>query len=342
MRAAIVGITGYTGIELLRLIMQHPILEVGTLHSYSYNGEEISEVFPHFDSLISTEITPFDAEKIMAENEIVFFATPSGISKDLVTPFVEKGFPVIDLSGDLRLEAGDYEQWYQKKAAASEILKQAHYAFPEFTPPNKKQLISNPGCYATTAILGLVPLIKNQAIALDSIIIDGKSGLTGAGKALSETSHFVNVNENMKLYKLNQHQHIPEIIQFLRRWEDTLDTIQFTTSLLPLKRGIFTTIYAKVKEGVSVEMIQNYFNETYADKPFVRVQPEGQLPELRQVVGSNYCDIGFGLNQKNKQLTLVVVIDNLVKGAAGQAIQNFNLWAEIDETSGLQAAPLFP
>lgn len=341
MKAAIVGVTGYTGIELVRLIHQHPSLTLGTLHSHSMHKNSISELYPHLQQLCGQEVEAYDAEKIMKNNDLVFFATPSGISKDLVHEFVAKDFPVIDLSGDLRLkDLESYQRWYKKEPTTQEIVDQAVYALPEFSPI-KGNLLSNPGCYATAAILSLVPLIQAQLIALDTIILDGKSGLSGAGKQLSDSSHYVTVDENMTLYKLNQHQHIPEIIQYLQSFDADLTTLQFTTSLIPIKRGIFMTLYAKVKEGVTNEQIQQAF-DVYQTKPFVRVQSNGRLPELRQVTGTNFCDIGFGLNEENQTLTVVAVIDNLMKGAAGQAIQNFNLWAGLDETCGLTQVPLFP
>lgn len=341
MKAAIVGVTGYTGIELVRLIQQHPQLTLGTLHSHSMHKKSISEFFPHLQQLCEQEIETYDAQKIMQENDLVFFATPSGISKDLVEEFVAHNFPVIDLSGDLRLDQENYQKWYKKEPAPQAILDQAHYALPEFTEI-KGNLLSNPGCYATAAILPLVPLIKNQLIELDSIILDGKSGLSGAGKQLTESNHFVSVDENMSMYKLNQHQHIPEIIQFLQNFDEKLATIQFTTSLIPIKRGIFMSLYVKVKPTISVKTIQEVFEQEYENKPFIRLQKIGELPELRQVSGTNYCDIGFGFNEENRILTVVSVIDNLMKGAAGQAIQNLNLWAGFEETAGLIQIPLFP
>ncbi|MCD5001075.1 N-acetyl-gamma-glutamyl-phosphate reductase [Enterococcus saccharolyticus] len=341
MKAAIVGVTGYTGIELVRLIHQHPVLTLGTLHSHSLHKNSISEIYPHLQQLYKQEVEAYDAEKIMACNDLVFFATPSGISKDLVADFVQNDFPVIDLSGDLRLKNLDsYRKWYQKEPTTQEMIEQAVYAFPEFTI-EKSNLLANPGCYATAAILALVPLVQAELIELDTIILDGKSGLSGAGKQLSDTSHYVTVDENMSMYKLNQHQHIPEIIQFLQQFDQKLTTLQFTTSLIPVKRGIFMTLYAKVKSGITFGQILQAYQQAYENKPFVRLQDDS-LPELRQVIGTNFCDIGFGFNEDNRVLTVVSVIDNLVKGAAGQAIQNFNKWAELDETSGLMHVPLFP
>lgn len=341
MKAAIVGVTGYTGIELVRLIQRHPSLELGTLCSQQTHSDDISELFPHFAGQLDLAVEAYDVEKIIKDNDLVFFATPSGISKDAVAPFVEKDFPVIDLSGDLRLPADKYEQWYGKTPAPQKVLEKSFYAVPEFYTKAESNLISNPGCYATASELTFTPLIQNKLIDLDSIVIDGKSGLSGAGKKLAEISHFVNVHDNMMMYKVNQHQHIPEIVQHLQQWDEELKTIQFTTSLIPVTRGILLSSYVKLKEGVTEAMVTEAF-AMYQDKPFVRVQPEGKLPQLKQVIGSNFCDIGYVVNPENNYLTLVTVIDNLMKGAAGLAIQNYNKWAGIDETSGLTDLPIFP
>lgn len=340
MKAAIVGITGYTGMELLRLIHQHPYLEGGTLYSQSLNKKTFEQQFPHLRQFKSLKIEPFDAEQLMKDNDLVFFATPAGVSQKLAAPLVENNFPVIDLSGDFRLqEPKVYEKWYHKEAAALSLLKNFHYALPEWSPP-AGNFISNPGCYATTAILALVPLVKDSLVDLSSIVIDAKSGLTGAGKKLTDASHFVNVAENMSMYKLNCHQHIPEIIQFIRQYEPNFNSLQFTTSLIPVKRGIFLSLYAKVAPEVTAKQIYDSYCKAYQDKPFVRIQKS--LPQLQQVTASNFCDIGMGYNPATHMITVVSVLDNLVKGAAGQALQNFNLWADLDETCGLQQLPIFP
>lgn len=341
MKAAIVGVTGYTGIELIRLIQQHPYLTLGTIHRSE--GEEISiaTMYPHLKGLEAT-IKAFNAQQIMQENDMVFFATPAGITKELVAPFVENNFLVIDLSGDLRLkEQSLYEKWYHHSACDQKILEQAIYALPEFSI-KKGNLLSNPGCYATACNLLLAPLVKNQVIDLDSIIIDAKSGLSGAGKNLTQSSHFVNVDENMTMYKLNQHQHIPEIIQFLQQWAPKLQHLHFTTSLIPVKRGIFVSAYLRLAANQSIGSVADAYYKSYVDQPFVRIQPINQLPQLQQVIGSNYCDIGFGYNEATKILTVVAVIDNLIKGASGQAIQNFNIWAGLPQTTGLMQMPIFP
>lgn len=343
MKAAIVGVTGYTGIELLRIIQGHPQLEIGTVHSYSLHKHSIEEEYPHLQALLHLPVHPFDPVMIMAENDLVFFATPAGVAKELATVFITENFPVIDLSGDFRLkDPALYTQWYEKDAAAPELLAKATYALPEFTSQELGNLISNPGCYATAALLTIAPLVKGGLVDSSSLILDGKSGLSGAGKTLGESTHYVNVDENMSLYKLNRHQHIPEILQQLQQWDEEITNIHFTTSLIPVKRGIFMTAYAKVTDGLSEVEIYQAYERCYQEQPFVRLQPVGTLPQLRQVTGTNFCDIGLGLNAETGIVTVVGVIDNLMKGAAGQAIQNYNRWAGIEETSGLWHLPLYP
>lgn len=343
MKAAIVGVTGYTGIELLRIIQGHPSLSIGTLHGSSLHKHTIETEYPHLGHLLTMPILPFDSELIMKENDLVFFATPAGVCKELGQVFVERGFPVIDLSGDLRLkEASLYEAWYQKEAAPQAMLDQATYALPEFMTNKASNLISNPGCYATAALLTIAPLVIHKLVDPTTFILEGKSGLSGAGKNLSESSHFVNVAENMSMYKLNRHQHIPEILQQLQIWDETIKDIHFTTSLIPVKRGIFMSAYAKVFSGVTEVDLLTAYQKTYAQQPFVRIQPQGTLPQLRQVTGTNFCDIGLGLNEGTGIVTLVGVIDNLMKGASGQAVQNYNRWAGIEETAGLQSVPIYP
>lgn len=340
MKAAIVGVTGYTGIELVRLIQQHPVLTVGTIHSHTMHEHAI-KMYPHLGGFVDQDILPYDAQYIQQENELVFFATPAGISKKLAADFVDAGFPVIDLSGDLRLKDPlTYQDWYQKEAADEALLAQAEYVVPEFTVP-QGNLIANPGCYATAAILAAAPILQNDWLA-GTLIFDGKSGLSGAGKSLTDSSHYVCASENMAMYKINQHQHIPEILQQLRQWDPSLQHIQFSTSLIPVKRGIFMTLYAPVKRTVTEIDIYQQFLATYAHAAFVRVQPLGKMPELRQVTATNFCDIGLSLNPDTHIVTIVAVIDNLGKGAAGQAIQTFNRWAGLSETAGLLQVPIYP
>ncbi|MDT2599738.1 N-acetyl-gamma-glutamyl-phosphate reductase [Enterococcus hulanensis] len=343
MKVSIIGVTGYSGIELVRLLLQHPYVEIVSIHSHSQNGKEIAEYLPHLKQLLDLPLEPINSAEIMAKAELVFFATPSGISKEIATAFVEADFPIIDLSGDFRLKTdGQYEKWYKNSSAPFDFLQNAHYGLADFYSKPTSKLIANPGCYATGTLLSLAPLVEQELIETDSIIVDAKSGLSGAGKNLSEASHFVNCNENMTLYKMNSHQHIPEIMQQLQKWDQSIPAIQFSTSLIPVTRGIFITTYARSREKLTQEQLWQVYRSFYQAKPFIRVQEQNVYPNLRQIIGSNFCDIGVAYNEVTNIITVVTVLDNLVKGAAGQAVHNLNHLAGWPETTGLSFVPIYP
>ncbi|QEA59080.1 N-acetyl-gamma-glutamyl-phosphate reductase [Leuconostoc koreense] len=333
-KIAIVGITGYGGLELLRLLYNHPNAKVVSIHHTQTENANISKQYPHLKSMYNLTPTTFNAMHIMQEADLVFFATSSGVSKDLAQDFIQANFPVIDLSGDFRLPADTYKKWYKHEPAPDETIQKAHYSLADFYD-NKVTYIANPGCYATGTLLALAPLAKNHLLDKDNIIIDAKSGLSGAGKSLTLASHFVNVNENFTMYKANRHQHIPEIIQQLQQWQADIAHIQFTTSLLPINRGIFISAYVKINDDSQAEKMQELYTTTYANKQFIRVMPAGQLPSIKQVIGTNFTDIGLTYNPDTKYLTIVSVLDNMVKGAAGQAIQNMNHMFNLEESTGL-------
>lgn len=337
MKVSIVGITGYSGLELVKLLNNHKNVTIASIHATKEIGRRLSELYPYLVGVCDLVIEAFNAQEIMTKSDLVFFATPSGVASQLAQPFVEADFPVIDLSGDHRLPADSYEKWYKKTPASDDVLNKFTYALAEFTDIKGKKFISNPGCYATATELALIPLLKAGVAEEDSIIVDAKSGLTGAGKALSESSHFVNVHDNYVTYKLNRHQHIPEIVQELQLFSKKLHHIQFSTSLLPVNRGIMATSYVKLKKPLSEAELYAIYKDAYKDKPFVRIQDD--LPELHNVIGSNFTDIGFLYNDVTNVLTVVSVIDNLIKGAAGQAVQNLNLMNGWDETEGLLISP---
>ena len=339
MKVSIVGITGYSGLELVKILNNHPKVDLVSIHATKEVGRRLSDLYPYLAGICDLEIEPFVTEAIMERADLVFFATPSGVASQLAEDFVVAGFPVIDLSGDHRLPAQTYEKWYKKSPAKHEVLDKFTYGLAEYAELQGATFIANPGCYATATELALLPLVKSQAIKLDSIIVDAKSGLTGAGKALSESSHFVNVHDNYVTYKLNHHQHIPEIVQALSSFEPAMPQIQFSTSLLPVNRGIMATVYCKLEEGVTVVDVASIFQEAYAHKPFVRLQED--LPELHNVIGSNFTDIGFAYNEVTNVLTVIAVIDNLIKGAAGQAVQNLNLMQGWEETTGFPMTPSY-
>ncbi|MGY3749485.1 N-acetyl-gamma-glutamyl-phosphate reductase [Vagococcus acidifermentans] len=343
MDVSIIGSTGYGGMELVRILHKHPNIRIASLHSDSAAGKRLSEIYPHIGSSSDMVLRPVESDWIIAHSDLVILATPSGVSSRLAQVFVDRNHPIIDLSGDFRFtDEALYERWYKKQSAPCRYLKQFTYQLPEFFKSEMdRPFISNPGCYATCVLLGLAPLVQQQLIE-ENIIIDAKSGLSGAGKSLSHSSHFVNAHDNMTLYKANQHQHIPEITQQLTAWSGMYDTVQFSTSLIPVSRGIFCTMYVQLKDRDKAGMLHELYQAVYKEKPFVRVQPDGQLPDLKQVAGSNYCDIGLVYNKKTNVVTIVSVIDNLIKGAAGQAVQNLNLFAGYPEASGLDlVAPYF-
>lgn len=341
MNVALVGVTGYSGMVLYQLLQQHP--EVTTVRLFGHPDSQpqpLMEAVPNFVA-DQTLIEPLDTATVMASCDVIFFATSAGVTTELAGPFIEADFPVIDLSGDYRLQDPQtFTKWYHKPAPATAALQNSHYGLVEFANAAGHNYIANPGCYATATLLGLAPLVQQQLIDPASIIVDAKSGTSGAGKKLAASTHFSQTDENLQLYKVNQHQHIPEIMQQLKIWNANVPAIQFTTTLLPIVRGIMDTIYAKSE--ATAEQLQATFTATYADSPFVRVLPAGQLPTLKEVVGTNYCDLGISYNPVTHTVLVISVIDNLVKGAAGQAVQNFNQHFGFDATAGLQLATVLP
>lgn len=337
-KIAIIGITGYSGIELFRLLYYHPEADVVTVCATTHIGEKLGTVFPEIGSLTSLSITDFNADEIMKTCDLVFFSTSAGVSKNLALPFLESNFPVIDLSGDFRLKDPHlYEKWYKNTSATEEQLSKAKYNLADLSDA-KGSFTANPGCYATATLLALAPLVQEKLIDLDTIIVDAKSGLSGAGKKLTDRSHFVSVHDNMSMYKMNEHQHIPEMAQQIKLWDSSFRALQFTTSIIPITRGIFVSCYVKLNKEVTLSTIYSAYEKRYDQKPFVRMRQE--LPQIKDVIGTNFCDIGINYNPTTNVLTIVSVIDNLIKGAAGQAIQNFNQFFGFDETTGLNLMPM--
>ena len=345
MNIAIIGATGYGGVELLRFLQHHPHVHHCSLYSSSQDGIHFSESFPHVGEIEGAVLRKIDVEQMANECEVVFFATPPGVSSTLAPTLIDKGVKVIDLSGDFRLkDRSVYETWYKRQTASDHYLQQAVYGLTEWNKEDiqKARLLSNPGCYPTATLLGLAPLVKERLIEEDSIIVDAKSGVSGAGRKASLNTHFSEVNENVKIYKVNSHQHIPEIEQMLKTWNERIQPITFSTHLIPMTRGIMATIYAKAKKELSVGTLLDLYKTSYEDSKFVRIRKYGQFPATKEVYGSNYCDIGVAYDERTGRVTVVSVIDNLVKGAAGQAIQNLNVMMGWDEESGLALAPIYP
>lgn len=344
MNVSIIGTTGYGGIELLRILHQHPEFTIQSIHS-TKDEVPISHEYPHLYHILNQQIEEVQIEKISDKSDAVFLATPSGVSSKLVEQFADQDIKVIDLSGDLRLKNLQlYKEWYKKEPAKEELVTEAIYGLTEWNEERIRhaKLLANPGCYATSALLGLVPVVKEGIIEPDSIIVDGKSGTSGAGKSLSKGSLYAEVNENFKIYRVNEHQHTPEIEQELAGWNASIKPITFSTHLLPMTRGIMTTMYVKLTESWKTKDIIELYLTAYENKPFIRVRPEGIYPSVKEVAGSNYCDIGINVDERTGRLTIISVIDNLMKGAAGQAVQNANIMFGYEQTTGLNFTPLYP
>lgn len=341
---AIVGASGYTGVELARLLVTHPKVNITCLTSRQYTGVPFSEVFPSMRGQLDQACDPVDIESICSKADLVFTALPHKTAMEVVPQFLAAGKKVIDLSADYRLQdAETYANWYQEHTSP-QLLKEAVYGLPELYRGAivNARLIANPGCYPTSVALALAPLVRQKLIDVDSLIIDSKSGVSGAGRVAKEGSLYCEVNESFKAYGVTTHRHTPEIEQTLSDLSGQSVTVSFTPHLLPVNRGILTTCYATLTHSMTTEAVLAHFEEFYANEVFVRVLPTGKLPDVGFVRGSNYCDIGVVSDERTGRVIVVAAIDNLVKGAAGQAVQNMNILLGLDETTGLNQVGLFP
>ncbi|AEH06561.1 N-acetyl-gamma-glutamyl-phosphate reductase [Methanothermococcus okinawensis] len=338
---SIIGGTGYTGSELLRILSNHPEVEIKYITSRKMDGVKITKLHPNLKGIKNLDNTTFkNIFPADIDSDFVFCATPHGASMHIVPELYEKGMKIIDLSGDYRFEdISTYEEWYNLKHTGK---LDAVYGLPELHREDikKTKLVANPGCFPTGAILALAPLVKEDLIE-DRIIVDSKTGVSGAGVNPSETTHFPNVNENIKPYKLTTHRHSPEIEKELEKLTNKNIKLSFTPHLAPITRGILTTTHTFLKENVKRAEVIDIYKKFYKNEPFVRIFDEG-APTLTGVRGSNFCDIGGFEVDKYGRLVMVSAIDNLVKGASGQAIQNMNLMAGFNETEALLYGGLKP
>jgi|SRR5699024_9691192 len=345
MKVAIIGATGYGGSELVRILQNHPRISIHSIHASSLYGEPLANSYPHMQTIVEDRLQEVDVDKIAQEVDLVFTATPSGVARDIAPQFVERGVKVIDISGDFRIKnRTDYKTWYGIEAADETLLNEAVYGLTEWIDKDisDAQIIANPGCFPTGILLGLLPLVKENVIEENSIIVDAKTGVSGAGKGLSPATHYAETNDNFKIYKVNEHQHTPEIEQGLRMFNEKIGPITFSPHLAPMTRGIMATMYANAKEPMTQEQVLDLFKERYQDDFFVRVRELGQFPTTKEVSGSNFCDIGVTYDERTNRITVVTVIDNLVKGASGQAVQNMNKLIGIDEKTGIDFMPVYP
>lgn len=344
-KAAICGGSGYTGAELLRILSGHPEVEITAVTSEKSAGKKVADLFPHLHKYSYLIYEPLDKEKIMNKADVFFMALPHAASQEAVDYFFKKGKKVIDLSADYRLsDVAVYEEWYKTPHNYADTLKEAVYGLPELHRERIKQssLVANPGCYPTSAILGLYPAIKEDIIDVNSIIIDSKSGTSGAGRKADVGFSYCEVNEGFKAYGIATHRHTPEIEQELSEIAGKKITINFTPHLVPMDRGIISTIYGKmIRKAETADMLSVY-KKYYDAEPFVKVLDEGVYPNAKNVRGSNYCEIGLRVNKRTNTLIIVSAIDNLVKGASGQAIQNMNIMMGFKETTALESLAVFP
>jgi len=348
-KVSIIGATGYAGKELIKILSGHPEVELMFLGSSTYAGKNITEVFPEFLNSLNKKLIKPDSAFISRDSDLVFTALPHTVSMDIVPELLnKKGIKVIDLSADYRLkDMMVYKEWYKKEHEGinKKLLTQAVYGLPELYLDDIKNasLVANPGCYPTSVILGIAPLLKNHLVDPEGIIIDAKSGVSGAGRKPSLGLHFAECNESFKAYKVLKHNHIPEIEQELstiysgkNNLEKQMNIkITFTPHLLPINRGILSTCYLNLKSMQNEEEILKVYQEFYQKAPFVRIFTPPNLPETRFVTDTNYCDIGFAVDKRVGKIKVISVIDNLIKGAAGQAVQNMNIMFGFSETCGL-------
>ncbi len=342
-KIGIIGATGYVGAELLRLLLSHSKVEVAALSSVSFEGQEISNVYKNF--LNKTNLMCESAEDVIEKCDVIFTALPHGLSEDIAKKAIDSKKICIDMGADFRLSSEkEYEEWYGKKFAQPEIHAHSVYGLPELNREKIKNcsLIANPGCYPTTIELGLMPLLKNSLIKVDNIICDSKSGTTGAGRGLTLNTHFPEENETFAPYKIGGHRHTPEIEETLSVMANDKVNVTFTPHLLPINRGILSTIYCLANNAVNLEEIHKLYVDFYKDEPFVHVLPLGEIASIKNIRLTNDCHISLHLNHRKDQIIVVSTIDNMIKGAAGQAIQNMNIILGFDETEGLKLiAPAF-
>lgn len=342
---AITGASGYTGEELVRLLVSHPETDIVALTSETYAGKSIAEVYPNLFGADCPKFTSLAEAKAVESADVVFVALPHGESMAVTPGFLDKGLKVIDLSGDFRLPAADYTAWYKKPHTAPQLLDKAVFGLPEMYRAfiKKADLISNPGCYPTSVILGAAPILVNGFADPQRIVVDSLSGVSGAGRKATDETHYCASDENVSSYKVGGiHQHIPEIELYLGRMAERGVKLSFTPHLAPFSRGIYSTIYADLVKKISVDDLYVMYTDFYDSSYFVKVLPLGKYPNVKAVAGSNFCHIGVAIDERCGRAIIVSAIDNLVKGASGQAIQNMNIMFGLPEETGLQAVGLWP
>lgn len=344
-KVGIVGATGYTGEEIIRLLVTRPDVELTCLTSRNSIGQKVQDYYPHFRGFIDQSFVAYNPDQIFGQVDVLFLCLPHGLSMEIAKAAQGYDVKVIDLGADFRIKDQQlYEDYYGVQQTAPKLLKEAVYGLPELYPDKiqRARLIANPGCFVTCSLLALLPVVNAEFIKSDSIIIDAKTGVSGAGRSGKVANLLTELDNNFYAYNPTEHRHIPEIEQTLNHVAEGQVTVQFTPHLLATERGIHTTIYIDLTEEVTEvqvrEIYQNYYQEAY----FIQILSQDQMPQMKAVRASNFVHIQVKVDQRTKRLVIFAVIDNLVKGAAGQAIQNMNLMFGLDQTTGLTQVPIFP
>lgn len=336
MKAGIIGATGYAGVELLRLLKNHPQVEIAAISSESFAGENISAVYPNFSGIFSMVLV--DADTVVEKSDCIFASLPHGLSQEIAKKCFEADKTFIDMGADFRLGKEDYEHWYKEEYRYEDLHEKSAYGLCELYREKIKnsRIIGNPGCYPTSAALGLAPAIKGGLIDARHIIIDAKSGVTGAGRGLTLGTHFPECNEAFSAYKIASHRHTPEIERTLSDAAGGKVNITFVPHLLPINRGILSTMYAPAAQGTDLKKLKEAYGEFYRNEQFVRL---ADSVDIKRVKYSNYCDISLQYDKRTDTVIIISVLDNMVKGAAGQAIQNMNIVYGLSEAEGLTYIP---
>ena len=344
-KVGIIGATGYAGGELVRILTGHKDAEIKWYGSRSYIGRKYADVYRNMFQIVDAECMDDNMEELASQVDVIFTATPQGLCASLVNEEILSKVKIIDLSADFRLkDVKVYEEWYKIEHKAPRFLEEAVYGLCEINREDvkKARLVANPGCYTTCSILTAYPLAKEGLIDMSTLIIDAKSGTSGAGRGAKLPNLFCEVNENMKSYGVANHRHTPEIEEQLGYAAGEKVVLNFTPHLVPMNRGILATEYAKLTKEVSWEDVKAVYDRYYGNEKFVRVLGQDEYPETKWVEGSNYVDIGFKIDPRTNRIIMMGAIDNLVKGAAGQAVQNMNLMFGLEESEGLDLVPMFP
>ena len=344
-KAGIIGATGYAGAEIVRLLMGHPEVEIKWLGSRSYIDQRYADIYRNMFQIVEDICKDDNLDKLAEEVDVIFTATPQGFCASVINEEILSKVKVIDLSADFRIkDVAKYEKWYGIEHKSPEYIKEAVYGLCEINREDikKARLVANPGCYTTCSILSLYPLVKEGLIDPSTIIIDAKSGTSGAGRGAKVDNLFCEVNENMKAYGVATHRHTPEIEEQLGYAAGQEIVLNFTPHLVPMNRGILVTAYASLKEKVSYETVKAAYDKYYEKEKFVRVLEKDVCPQTKWVEGSNYVDVNFKIDERTGRVIVMGALDNMVKGAAGQAVQNMNLVFGLDESTGLDLVPMFP